>query len=134
MDFEKYIKEQLDAGVSMEDVMNDIANVANKVMADRKQKDAKTNAAQNVVEALNEFVTVYYPDLATALFEDDVITGETLVELLDGINELNDALGDLAAAVKQKPAKKELPVKFKVSKKPEDADAILASFLKSLGI
>lgn len=138
MDIRKYINERLDAGENMESILNDIADVANKMSEEMAHDSVKVSRAQEVVDIVGAFLSDFYPDAMFASKSTE-FTGEDLVEVMDELvheiapmlkttRELMEAIETLD---KEKPKAKKVTVKVPSD---VDPDVVIKDFLRGLGI
>lgn len=138
MDIRKYINERLDAGENMESILNDIADVANKMSEEMAHDSVKVSRAQEVVDIVGAFLSDFYPD-ATIASKSVEFTGEDLVEVMDElVHEIAPVLKStrqLMEAIetldKEKPKAKKVTVKVPSDMDP---DVVIKDFLRGLGI
>ncbi len=141
MDIRKYINERLDAGENMESILNDIADVANKMSEEMAHDSVKVSRAQEVVDIVGAFLSDFYPD-ATFTVKGTEFTGEDLVEVMDELvheiapvlkstRELMEAIEALDGISKEKPKAKKVTVKVPSD---VDPDVVIKDFLRGLGI
>lgn len=137
MDIRKYITECLDAGEDMESILNGIANVANEMSAQMAHDSEKVSRAQEVVDIVGAFMSDFYSDTMVASKSVE-FTGEDLVEVMNELapvlkstRELMESLESLGEIHKETPKVKKIAVKAPAD---ADPDAVIQSFLKSLGI
>lgn len=138
MDIRKYINERLDAGENMESILNDIADVANKMSEEMAQDSVKVSRAQEVVDIVGAFLSDFYPD-ATFAVKGTEFTGEDLVEVMDElVHEIAPVLKStrqlmeaIEALDKEKPKTKKVTVKVPSDMDP---DVVIKDFLRGLGI
>lgn len=137
MDIRKYINERLDAGENMESILNDIADVANKMSEEIAHDSVKVSRAQEVVDIVGAFLSDFYPDAISASKSAE-FTGEDLVEAMDELapvlkstRELMESLESLGNITKEKPEVKKVTVKVPSDMDP---DVVIKDFLRGLGI
>ena len=138
MDIRKYINERLDAGENMESILNDIADVANKMSEEMAHDSVKVSRAQEVVDIVGAFLSDFYPD-ATFTVKGTEFTGEDLVEVMDElVHEIAPVLKStrqlmeaIEALDKEKPKAKKVTVKVPSDMDP---DVVIKDFLRGLGI
>ena len=141
MDIRKYINERLDAGENMESILNDIADVANKMSEEMAHDSVKVSRAQEVVDIVGAFLSDFYPDAAISS-KSTKFTGEDLVEVMDELvheiapvlkstRELMEAIEALDGIAKEKPKAKKVTVKVPSDMDP---DVVIKDFLRGLGI
>lgn len=138
MDIRKYINERLDAGENMESILNDIADVANKMSEEMAHDSVKVSRAQEVVDIVGAFLSDFYPD-ATIASKSVEFTGEDLVEVMDElVHEIAPVLKStrqlmeaIEALDKEKPKAKKVTVKVPSDMDP---DVVIKDFLRGLGI
>ena len=136
MDIRKYINERLDAGENMESILNDIADVANKMSEEMAHDSVKVSRAQEVVDIVGAFLSDFYPDAAVASKSVE-FTGEDLIEAMDELVPVLKSTRELMECIealdKEKPKGKAKKVTVKV---PSDVDPDVAvkDLLRGLGI
>lgn len=138
MDIRKYINERLDAGENMESILNDIADVANKMSEEMAKDSVKVSRAQEVVDIVGAFMSDFYPDAAIASKSVE-FTGEDLIEVMDElVHEIAPVLKStrqlmeaIEALDKEKPKAKKVTVKVPSDMDP---DVVIKDFLRGLGI
>lgn len=138
MDIRKYINERLDAGENMESILNDIADVANKMSEEMAHDSVKVSRAQEVVDIVGAFLSDFYPD-ATIASKSVEFTGKDLVEVMDElVHEIAPVLKStrqlmeaIEALDKEKPKAKKVTVKVPSDMDP---DVVIKDFLRGLGI
>ena len=137
MDIRKYINERLDAGENMESILNDIADVANKMSEEMAHDSVKVSRAQEVVDSVGAFLSDFYPDAISASKSVE-FTGKDLVEAMDELapvlkstRELMESIEALGDFTKEKPKAKKVTVKVPSDMDP---DAVIKDFLRGLGI
>lgn len=138
MDIRKYINERLDAGENMESILNDIADVANKMSEEMAHDSVKVSRAQEVVDIVGAFLSDFYPDAMFASKSAE-FTGEDLVEVMDElVHEIapvlkttRELMEAIEALDKEKPKTKKVTVKVPSD---VDPDVVIKDFLRGLGI
>lgn len=138
MDIRKYINERLDAGENMESILNDIADVANKMSEEMAHDSVKVSRAQEVVDIVGAFLSDFYPDAAIAS-KSTKFTGEDLVEVMDELvheiapvlKSTRELMEAIEALDKEKPKAKKVTVKVPSDMDP---DVVIKDFLRGLGI
>lgn len=138
MDIRKYINERLDAGENMESILNDIADVANKMSEEMAHDSVKVSRAQEVVDIVGAFLSDFYPDAMFASKSTE-FTGEDLVEVMDElVHEIapmlkttRELMEAIEALDKEKPKAKKVTVKVPSD---VDPDVVIKDFLRGLGI
>lgn len=138
MDIRKYINERLDAGENMESILNDIADVANKMSEEMAHDSVKVSRAQEVVDIVGAFLSDFYPDAMFAS-KNTEFTGEDLVEVMDElVHEIapvlkttRELMEAIEALDKEKPKTKKVTVKVPSD---VDPDVVIKDFLRGLGI
>ena len=134
MDIRKYINERLDAGENMESILNDIADVANKMSEEMAQDSVKVSRAQEVVDIVGAFMSDFYPDAAIASKSVE-FTGEDLIEAMDELVPVLKSTRELMECIealdKEKPKAKKVTVKVPSN---VDPDVVIKDFLRGLGI
>lgn len=134
MDIRKYINERLDAGENMESILNDIADVANKMSEEMAHDSVKVSRAQEVVDIVGAFLSDFYPDAAIASKSVE-FTGEDLIEAMDELAPVLKSTRELMECIealdKEKPKAKKVTVKVPSS---VDPDVVIKDFLRGLGI
>lgn len=138
MDIRKYINERLDAGENMESILNDIADVANKMSEEMAHDSVKVSRAQEVVDIVGAFLSDFYPDM---IFDSKSaeFTGKDLVEVMDELvpelapvlKSTRELMECIEALDKEKPKVKKVTVKAPSS---VDPDVVIKDFLRGLGI
>ena len=134
MDIRKYINERLDAGENMESILNDIADVANKMSEEMAHDSVKVSRAQEVVDIVGAFLSDFYPD-ATIASKSVEFTGEDLIEVMDELAPVLKSTRELMECIealdKEKPKAKKVTVKVPSK---VDPDVVIKDFLRDLGI
>ena len=134
MDIRKYITERLDAGENMESILNDIADVANKMSEEMAHDSVKVSRAQEVVDIVGAFLSDFYPDAAVASKSVE-FTGEDLIEAMDELVPVLKSTRELMECIealdKEKPKAKKVTVKVPSK---VDPDVVIKDFLRGLGI
>ena len=134
MDIRKYINERLDAGENMESILNDIADVANKMSEEMAHDSVKVSRAQEVVDIVGAFLSDFYPD-ATIASKSVEFTGKDLIEAMDELAPVLKSTRELMECIealdKEKPKAKKVTVKVPSS---VDPDVVITDFLRGLGI
>ena len=134
MDIRKYINERLDAGENMESILNDIADVANKMSEEMAHDSVKVSRAQEVVDIVGAFLSDFYPD-ATIASKSVEFTGKDLIEAMDELAPVLKSTRELMECIealdKEKPKAKKVTVKVPSS---VDPDVVIKDFLRGLGI
>ena len=134
MDIRKYINERLDAGENMESILNDIADVANKMSEEMAHDSVKVSRAQEVVDIVGAFLSDFYPDAAVASKSVE-FTGEDLIEAMDELAPVLKSTRELMECIealdKEKPKAKKVTVKVPSK---VDPDVVIKDFLRGLGI
>ena len=134
MDIRKYITERLDAGENMESILNDIADVANKMSEEMAHDSVKVSRAQEVVDIVGAFLSDFYPDAAVASKSVE-FTGEDLIEAMDELvpvrTRTRELMECMEALDKEKPKAKKVTVKVPSD---VDPDVVIKDFLRSLGV
>ena len=134
MDIRKYINERLDAGENMESILNDIADVANKMSEEMAHDSVKVSRAQEVVDIVGAFLSDFYPDAAVASKSVE-FTGKDLIEAMDELAPVLKSTRELMECIealdKEKPKAKKVTVKVPSS---VDPDVVIKDFLRGLGI
>ena len=134
MDIRKYINERLDAGENMESILNDIADVANKMSEEMAHDSVKVSRAQEVVDIVGAFLSDFYPD-ATIASKSVEFTGKDLIEAMDELAPVLKSTRELMECIealdKEKPKAKKVTVKAPSS---VDPDVVIKDFLRGLGI
>lgn len=134
MDIRKYITERLDAGENMESILNDIADVANKMSEEMAHDSVKVSRAQEVVDIVGAFMSDFYPDAAIASKSVE-FTGEDLIEAMDELVPVLKSTRELMECIealdKEKPKAKKVTVKVPSK---VDPDVVIKDFLRGLGI
>ena len=134
MDIRKYINERLDAGENMESILNDIADVANKMSEEMAHDSVKVSRAQEVVDIVGAFLSDFYPDAAIASKSVE-FTGEDLIEAMDELVPVLKSTRELMECIealdKEKPKAKKVTVKVPSK---VDPDVVIKDFLRGLGI
>ena len=134
MDIRKYITERLDAGENMESILNDIADVANKMSEEMAHDSVKVSRAQEVVDIVGAFLSDFYPD-ATIASKSVEFTGKDLIEAMDELAPVLKSTRELMECIealdKEKPKAKKVTVKVPSS---VDPDVVIKDFLRGLGI
>ena len=134
MDIRKYINERLDAGENMESILNDIADVANKMSEEMAHDSVKVSRAQEVVDIVGAFLSDFYPDAAIAS-KGVKFTGEDLIEAMDELAPVLKSTRELMECIealdKEKPKAKKVTVKVPSK---VDPDVVIKDFLRGLGI
>ena len=134
MDIRKYINERLDAGENMESILNDIADVANKMSEEMAHDSVKVSRAQEVVDIVGAFMSDFYPDAAIASKSVE-FTGEDLIEAMDELVPVLKSTRELMECIealdKEKPKAKKVTVKVPSK---VDPDVVIKDFLRGLGI
>ena len=134
MDIRKYINERLDAGENMESILNDIADVANKMSEEMAHDSVKVSRAQEVVDIVGAFLSDFYPD-ATIASKSVEFTGKDLIEAMDELAPVLKSTRELMECIealdKEKPKVKKVTVKAPSS---VDPDVVIKDFLRGLGI
>ena len=134
MDIRKYINERLDAGENMESILNDIADVANKMSEEMAHDSVKVSRAQEVVDIVGAFMSDFYPDAAVASKSVE-FTGEDLIEAMDELVPVLKSTRELMECIealdKEKPKAKKVTVKVPSK---VDPDVVIKDFLRGLGI
>ena len=134
MDIRKYITERLDAGENMESILNDIADVANKMSEEMAHDSVKVSRAQEVVDIVGAFMSDFYPDAAVASKSVE-FTGEDLIEAMDELVPVLKSTRELMECIealdKEKPKAKKVTVKVPSK---VDPDVVIKDFLRGLGI
>lgn len=138
MDIRKYINERLDAGENMESILNDIADVANKMSEEMAHDSVKVSRAQEVVDIVGAFLSDFYPDM---IFDSKnaEFTGKDLVEVMDELipelapvlKSTHELMACIEALDKEKPKAKKVTVKVPSDMDP---DVVIKDFLRGLGI
>lgn len=134
MDIRKYINERLDAGENMESILNDIADVANKMSEEMAHDSVKVSRAQEVVDIVGAFLSDFYPDAAVASKSVE-FTGKDLIEAMDELVPVLKSTRELMECIealdKEKPKAKKVTVKVPSK---VDPDVVIKDFLRGLGI
>ena len=134
MDIRKYINERLDAGENMESILNDIADVANKMSEEMAHDSVKVSRAQEVVDIVGAFLSDFYTDAAIAS-KSVKFTGEDLVAAMDELAPVLKSTRELMECIealdKEKPKAKKVTVKVPSD---VDPDVVIKDFLRSLGV
>lgn len=134
MDIRKYINERLDAGENMESILNDIADVANKMSEEMAHDSVKVSRAQEVVDIVGAFLSDFYPD-ATIASKSVEFTGKDLIEAMDELAPVLKSTRELMECIealdKEKPKAKKVTVKVPSDMDP---DVVIKDFLRGLGI
>ena len=134
MDIRKYINERLDAGENMESILNDIADVANKMSEEMAHDSVKVSRAQEVVDIVGAFLSDFYPD-ATIASKSVEFTGKDLIEAMDELTPVLKSTRELMECIealdKEKPKAKKVTVKVPSK---VDPDVVIKNFLRDLGI
>lgn len=134
MDIRKYINERLDAGENMESILNDIADVANKMSEEMAHDSVKVSRAQEVVDIVGAFLSDFYPD-ATIASKSVEFTGKDLIEAMDELAPVLKSTRELMECIealdKEKPKAKKVTVKVPSK---VDPDVVIKDFLRGLGI
>ena len=134
MDIRKYITERLDAGENMESILNDIADVANKMSEEMAHDSVKVSRAQEVVDIVGAFLSDFYPDAAVASKSVE-FTGKDLIEAMDELVPVLKSTRELMECIealdKEKPKAKKVTVKVPSK---VDPDVVIKDFLRGLGI
>ena len=134
MDIRKYINERLDAGENMESILNDIADVANKMSEEMAHDSVKVSRAQEVVDIVGAFLSDFYPD-ATIASKSVEFTGKDLIAAMDELAPVLKSTRELMECIealdKEKPKAKKVTVKVPSS---VDPDVVIKDFLRGLGI
>ncbi len=138
MDIRKYINERLDAGENMESILNDIADVANKMSEEMAHDSVKVSRAQEVVDIVGAFLSDFYPDAILAS-KGTEFTGEDLVEVMDELvheiapvlKSTRELMEAIEALDKEKPKAKKVTVKVPSNMDP---DVVIKDFLRGMGI
>ena len=134
MDIRKYITERLDAGENMESILNDIADVANKMSEEMAHDSVKVSRAQEVVDIVGAFMSDFYPDAAVASKSVE-FTGKDLIEAMDELVPVLKSTRELMECIealdKEKPKAKKVTVKVPSK---VDPDVVIKDFLRGLGI
>lgn len=134
MDIRKYINERLDAGENMESILNDIADVANKMSEEMAHDSVKVSRAQEVVDIVGAFLSDFYPDAISASKSVE-FTGEDLIEAMDELAPVLKSTRELMECIealdKEKPKAKKVTVKIPSDMDP---DVVIKDFLRGLGI
>lgn len=134
MDIRKYINERLDAGENMESILNDIADVANKMSEEMAHDSVKVSRAQEVVDIVGAFLSDFYPD-ATIASKSVEFTGKDLIEAMDELVPVLKSTRELMECIealdKEKPKAKKVTVKVPSK---VDPDVVIKDFLRGLGI
>ena len=135
---EKDILARLQNGEDAQTIANEMAdmiNKANKMYADEVAKAEEAKRAEEKKKALNLQKTADLQDILdqfAAWFQEyygidagDELKADSIMEIIDGIQEYMDALKGLEMVIGKKPA-------VKVVKKPS-ADDTINQFLKNMG-
>ena len=134
MDIRKYINERLDAGENMESILNDIADVANKMSEEMAHDSVKVSRAQEVVDIVGAFLSDFYPD-ATIASKSVEFTGKDLIEAMDELAPVLKSTRELMECIealdKEKPKAKKVTVKVPSK---VDPDVVIKNFLRDLGM
>lgn len=133
MDIKNYIQAGLDAGKSMEDIMNGIADAANEMLAEQakvQENQEKYDRAQEILDLIYAFCKEYYPDLVT---EDADFSGEELCEIMDDLAPILKATIELGKATSNLNQKEVRKITIPMDN-VKDPDAAIAKFLRDLGI
>lgn len=126
-DIKSYLQERLANGEDMSSILNGIADIANDILDAKKADQEKIAAADELMKASHAFFSKYYPDMVGD--DTEPLTGAELVEVLDELAPTVKEMLDFA-----KPAKVQSKRSVKHVKKSANPDAIIADFLRDLGI
>ena len=135
---EKVILARLQNGEDAQTIANEMAemiNKANKMYADEVAKAEEAKRAEEKKQAIQKQKTADLQDILdqfAAWFQEyynidagDELKADSIMEIIDGIQEYMDALKGLEMVIGKKPA-------VKVGKKPS-ADDTINQFLKQMG-
>lgn len=87
MDIKDYIKEQMEAGVNVDDILDDIYSICNEIAEEHATQTQKELDAQAIAELELDFVKKYYPNVYDKYYED-----ATFKELADEFIDSFDSL------------------------------------------
>ena len=137
---EEQVLKQLREGISMDEILSKASDIFNKANATFEAEQAEKNAAENqkvedfqdILDLIQDFLVKYYPDFAGDVddaFEE--ISAKEIIELFDSgfkmITDLEKLIG--------KPAVKAAPKGLVAGTiDDKDADFVIKSFLKSIGV
>lgn len=130
---EKIILTRLQNGEDVQAIANEITamlNAANKAYTDQKTKEAKVEIQKK--EELQEILDLFMEWLETFydIKIDEKVPADSVIELIDSLNEYIEALKDLESVLDmKKPAAKVI----KSNTKPKNADEQISDFLKKMG-
>ena len=85
MDIKDYIKEQMEAGVDTNDIIDDIYSICNEIAEEHVTQNQKKTEALNFMELQVDFVKKYYPNAYKECYQD-----VTVEELADDFIETFD--------------------------------------------
>ena len=136
---EKTILARLQNGEDAQTIANEMAdmiNKANKMYADEKAKAEEAKKAEEQKKALNLQKTADLQDILDQFavwFQEyynidvgDELEADSIMDIIDGVQEYLDALKGLEMVIGKKPA-------VKVTKKKASADDTINQFLKQMG-
>lgn len=78
MDIKDYLREQMEAGVNTNDILDDIYSICNEIAEEHATQNQKKLDAQVITELELDFVKKYYPNIYEKYYE-----GATIEELAD---------------------------------------------------
>lgn len=73
MDIKDYLREQMEAGVDTNDIIDDIYSICNEIAEEHATQNQKKIDAQAIIELELEFVEKYYPKVYDKYYEDATI-------------------------------------------------------------
>lgn len=85
MDIKDYIKEQMDSGVNIDDILDNIYSVCNEIAEEHATQNQKKTEALIFMELQVDFVKKYYPKAYKECYQD-----VTVEELADDFIETFD--------------------------------------------
>lgn len=73
MDIKDYLKEQMEAGVDVDDLLDNICSICNEIAEEYATQSEKKFDAQAITELELDFVKKYYPNIYDKYYEDATI-------------------------------------------------------------
>jgi len=134
---------QLDSGLSAADIaanfteaLNGAIKAQETAQAEKVQKQEKLADAQKVADAINTFVSKYYPDVVE---ESKTLDGQTIIDLYDTTIGLVTSFENLGNGFKfsmrtPTTSSKKVYAKPAVKGKDKNTDDIFSKFLKVNGL
>lgn len=70
MDIKDYLREQMEAGVDTNNIIDDIYSICNEIAEEHATQNQKKLDARNLIELELEFVEKYYPNAYKKYYQD----------------------------------------------------------------